>query len=85
MLYLPITTDWPLAVRYALTLGGAGCAPETAEAAWTLADQSDADLAEALDGADWRGARGQPEVGEMGAAAFARLLLVRNNPEIYMV
>ena len=74
---LLITTDWPLAVRYALTLGGAGCAPENGEAAWTLADESAAALDEALDGADWRGARGQPEVGEMGAAYYARLRRAR--------
>ncbi len=49
MVYLPIITDRPLAVRYALTLGGAGCAPETAAAAYRALDA--AYLAEGLRGA----------------------------------
>ena len=44
LVYLPNSTDWPLAIRYALTLGGACCAPEVAEAAHALADQCAADM-----------------------------------------
>ena len=47
--YLPITTDRPLAIRYALTIGGAGCVPETVAAAHRALDA--ADLAEGLGGA----------------------------------
>lgn len=61
MVYLPMTTDQPLAVRYALTFGGAGCAPATnAVVKRLLAEPFPAYLARVRGGAGTSSGRSTP-------------------------